>query len=71
LETIGLAGQDFAPRKDALTKKEIKNIRQTAEGVKIEWYGDPKDSNIDIPNSSNQNGEYKIVISTNKITEIQ
>lgn len=71
LEEVGLAGQIFAPKKGALTPKETKNIRQTAEGVKIEWFGDPKDNNIHIPNSSNQNGEYKIVISTNKITEIQ
>lgn len=71
LELVGLAGQDFVPKKEAITKKETKNIRQTAEGVKIEWFGDPKDSNIEIPNSSNQNGEYKIIIRTNNIIEIQ
>jgi len=71
LELIGIAGQFFPPKKEALTPKEVKNIRQTAEGVKIEWFGNPEDNNIKIPNQTNQNGEYEIVIKTSIITEIQ
>jgi len=67
----GLAGQIFEPKKDALTPKEVKNIRQTAEGVKIEWTGDLHENNIIIPNQPNQNGEYVIKITTSDITEIQ
>jgi hypothetical protein len=71
LENEGLAGQDFVPKKEALTSKEQKNIRQTAEGVKIEWTGNPIDSNVTIPNTPNQNGEYVIKITTSEISEIQ
>lgn len=67
----GLAGQSFVPKKEALTPKEQKNIRQTAEGVKIEWTGDTYDKNIEIPNVPNQKGEYKIIITTSNITDIQ
>jgi hypothetical protein len=71
LETKGLADQNFVPRRDALTPKEQKNVRQTAEGVKIEWMGDMADNNITIPNKSDQNGEYVITIKTSNISEIQ
>lgn len=71
LDDLGLAGQNFIPKKEALTPKEQKNIRQTAEGVKIEWIGDMKDNNINIPNLPNQNGEYLITIKTSDISEIQ
>lgn len=71
LECEGLAGQNFAPKKEALTPKETKNIRQTAEGVKIEWAGDPYDNNITIPNQPNQKGEFIITITTSDITEVQ
>lgn len=71
LEEIGLAGQSFIPKREALTPKEIKNIRQTAEGVRIEWTGNPQDNNIDIPNNPNQNGDYVIKITTSDISEIQ
>jgi hypothetical protein len=71
LENEGLAGQNFVPKKEALTPKEQKNIRQTAEGVKIEWMGNPADNNITIPNEPNQNGEYVITIATSDISEIQ
>jgi hypothetical protein len=71
LENEGLAGQNFAPKKDAITPKEQKNIRQTAEGVKIEFMGTPEDNNITIPNIKNQNGEYVITITTSDISEIQ
>ena len=71
LENEGLAGQNFVPKKEALTPKEQKNIRQTAEGVKIEWMGNPTDNNINIPNKANQNGEYVITVTTSNIIEIQ
>jgi hypothetical protein len=71
LETEGLSGQNFVPKKEALTPKEQKNVRRTAEGVKIEWMGNPEDSNITIPNQPNQNGEYIIEIKTSDISEIQ
>ncbi len=71
LENVGLAGQNFVPKKEALTPKEQKNIRQTAEGVKIEWMGNMNDNNINIPNQPNQNGEFIITIKTSDISEIQ
>lgn len=71
LENEGLAGQNFIPKKEALTTKEQKNIRQTAEGVKIEFMGTPEDNNITIPNTPNQNGEYVITIKTSDVSEIQ
>ena len=71
LENVGLAGQSFIPKKEALTPKEQKNIRQTAEGVKIEWMGDMSDNNIFIPNQPNQNGEFVITIKTSDIQDIQ
>jgi hypothetical protein len=71
LEREGLAGQNFIPRKEALTPREQKNIRHTAEGVRIEWMDYPADNNINIPNKPNQNGEYVIEIKTSSISEIQ
>ena len=67
----GLAGQCFDVNRNALTKKTKKNVRQTAEGVKIEWTGEPQDHNISIPNEPNNNGIYRIIIETNSIQEIQ
>lgn len=67
----GLAGQSFDVNRNALTKKTKKNVRQTAEGVKIEWTGEPQDHNITIPNEPNNNGIYRIVIETSDIQEIQ
>lgn len=67
----GLAGQTFDVNRNALTKKTKKNVRQTAEGVKIEWTGEPKDHNITIPNEPNNNGIYRIIIETSDIQEIQ
>ena len=67
----GLYGQNFAPRKDVLSKKENKNIRQTAEGVKIEWEGTLEDNNISISDAKDRQGQYKIVIKTSDIKDIQ
>lgn len=67
----GLAGQSFEPNKSSLSKKERKNVRETAEGVKIEWEGDIDRYNIDIPNSPDLNGIYNIAIRTGRIIEIQ
>ncbi len=68
----GLAGQSFTPNKNALSKKTKTNVRQTAEGVKIEWIGDPQESNITIPNEPDPNdGNYHIEICTSTITDIR
>ena len=67
----GLYGQIFIPKKDVLTKKECKNIRQTAEGVKIEWEGSLEENNISISDIKDRQGLYKIVIKTSDIKDIQ
>ncbi|WP_329904168.1 nucleoid-associated protein [Porphyromonas pogonae] len=71
LEEKGMYGQEFTPKREALTPKEQKNIRQTAEGVKIEWMGEAKDNNITISQTPDQNGEYTIVVKTSQIKDIQ
>lgn len=71
LTAKGLSGQTFNVNRNALTRKTKKNVRQTAEGVKIEWTGDARDHNITIPNEPNNNGVYRIVIETNDIQEVQ
>jgi hypothetical protein len=68
LEEKGLFGQEFKPNRNALDKATLKNIRRTAEGIKIEWEGDARDVNIDIPNTPNGNdGLYHISIKTSRI----
>lgn len=67
----GLYGQIFTPKKDALNKRETKNIRQTAEGVKIEWEGTPEERNINITDKKDQRGIYTISIRTSDIKAIQ
>jgi len=67
----GLYGQSFPPRKDVLTKKEARNIRQTAEGVKIEWEGTLEENNISISNERNKRGLYEIRIETFDIKDVQ
>ena len=67
----GLYGQTFIPKKDILTKKECKNIRQTAEGVKIEWEGSLEENNISISDTKDRQGLYKIIIKTSDIKDIQ
>lgn len=71
LVSNGLYGQQFSPNKNAITPKERKNIRQTAEGVKIEWMGDPHDNNVSISNEPDQNGDYTILITSSRIDDIQ
>lgn len=67
----GIAGQSFTINRNALTKKMEKNIRQTAEGVKIEWIGEAKDHGITIPNEPDHNRDYLITIKTTNIEELQ
>ncbi len=67
----GLYGQQFSPNKNSITPRERKNIRQTAEGVKVEWMGDPQDNNIKISNNPDQNGVYKIEIESSQILVVQ
>lgn len=67
----GLAGQKFEIKKDALSKAISKNVRLTAEGVKIEWEGNAADNNVRIPNTPDENGDYLITIRTSTIREVQ
>ncbi len=68
LQEKGLEGQEFKPNSKALDKATTKNIRRTAEGVKIEWEGDAKDVNVNIPNEPDKNtGLYKILIETSRV----
>lgn len=57
--------------KRCFDKKECKNIRQTAEGVKIEWEGSLEENNISISDIKDRQGLYKIVIKTSDIKDIQ
>lgn len=67
LDEKGLSGQSFVPNKGSLSKAKKKNIRQTAEGIKIEWEGDPKESNLSIPSEKDRDGYYNIIIKTSDI----
>lgn len=71
LQNEGIAGQTFTPKSNAIPSSVSKNIRKTAEEVKIEWEGEPKDHGVDIPNTANANGVYEIKIRTSCIEEIQ
>lgn len=71
LQNEGIAGQTFTPKSNAIPSSVTKNIRKTAEGVRIEWEGEPKDHGVDIPNTANANGVYEIKIRTSSIEEIQ
>lgn len=71
LQEKGIAGQSFTPKKQILNFANSKNIRRTAEGVKIEWEGVARDRNIEIPNKRDSNGMYEIKIRTSNIEEIQ
>lgn len=71
MEDSGLAGQRFEIKKAALSKAVSKNVRLTAEGVRLEWEGDASDRNISIPNTPNENGDYLITIQTSRIREVQ
>ncbi len=71
LENIGLAYQEFHINKNALNKKITKNIRETAEGVKIEWEGTENDKNIEISDTPDANGLYTIRIQTRRVIDIQ
>lgn len=66
----GLDGQSFAINKGSLNKKSRTHTRITNEGVKIEWIGDPKDSNVSIPNQKGNDGLYHIEILTSEINSI-
>ncbi len=66
----GLYGQTFHPSKAAISKKAKKNIRFTSEGLKLEWTGDAKDVNIEIPKVRDENdGMFHILIKTIGIIE--
>ena len=66
----GLAGQTFPPNKGSIDKKSKTNTRFTNEGVKIEWLGEAKDVNVNIPNERNEDGLYHISIKTAEIKTI-
>ncbi|MBC7457671.1 MAG: nucleoid-associated protein [Bdellovibrionaceae bacterium] len=64
----GLSGQSFAPNRNSLTKNIKRNIRRTAEGVKIEWEGNAADSLVTIPTAKDVNDNlFHILIRTAKI----
>ncbi|GEP97669.1 nucleoid-associated protein [Chitinophaga cymbidii] len=63
----GLSGQTFVPFKDSLTTARKKNVRLTAEGIKIEWMGDPAESNLTISPQKDKDGFFNITIKTTKI----
>jgi hypothetical protein len=67
LQEKGLEGQEFIPNKKALDKATTKNIRRTAEDVRIEWEGDARDVNVTIPNEPDNNGNFNISIQTTSI----
>lgn len=71
MQEKGLAGQVFSPKSNAITKAISKNIRKTAEGVRIEWEGSAATHGIKIPNERNANGQYEIIIRTSSIEDIQ
>lgn len=72
LEEKGLYGQSFTPNQGSLNKAERKNIRKTAEGIKIEWEGEANDVNIEIPNVPNENdGLYHITIKTREVQVVK
>lgn len=72
LQEKGLYGQSFVPNRGSLIKAERKNIRKTAEGIKIEWDGDANDVNIEIPNKPNENdGLYHITIKTRDVQVVR
>jgi hypothetical protein len=67
LAQVGLAGQNFKIKSKLLTLNEIKNIRKTREGVKIEWEGDATRKMVDLPIERNEDdGLYHITIKTKK-----
>jgi 37-kD nucleoid-associated bacterial protein len=67
LQDKGLEGQEFKPNSKALDTATTKNVRRTAEGVKIEWEGDAKDVNVSIPNEPDNNGNFNILIQTTNV----
>lgn len=67
-DEVGLSGQSFIPNKGSLDKATRKSVRETAEGVRIEWEGDALERNIDIPQTPDINdGLYHIVIKTSNL----
>jgi|APLak6261682754_1056148.scaffolds.fasta_scaffold05772_2 hypothetical protein len=64
----GLTGQVYKPNIGSLKKAITKNIRKTAEGIKIEWEGSAEDVNIEIPQKVNPNdGLIHITIKTHQV----
>jgi len=67
----GLTGQSFAPNLNRIDTAARKHIRRTAEGVVIQWEGDPAELNIEIPIVPNNNdGLYHILIKTSNLEVI-
>ena len=67
-DEAGLTGQIYSPNIGSLKAAVKKNVRKTAEGIKIEWQGSAEEVNIDIPSQVNNNdGMYHITIKTSKI----
>ncbi len=70
-DEAGLSAQIYAPNMGSLKAAIKKNVRKTAEGIKIEWEGSPEEVNIEIPSQVNSNdGLYHISIKTSKVDVI-
>lgn len=70
MDELGLTGQEFRPNPGSLKKAQTKNIRETAEHVKIEWEGEAEESNIFISNTPDEEGYFNITIRTTRITNL-
>lgn len=67
-DDAGLTGQIYTPNPGTLKASIKKNVRRTAEGIKIEWQGSAEEVNIVIPSEvNNEDGMYHITIKTSKV----
>lgn len=70
-DEVGMSGQSFIPNKASLKTAERKNIRETAEGVKIEWEGEAAQNNISLPKEKDKHdGLFHILIKTSQINNV-
>lgn len=70
MEEEGLYGQSFILVHSALNRKTTKNVRETKEGIRIEWEGSANDVNYSV-GERDENGQLTIMIKTTEIRELQ
>lgn len=71
LSEEGIFGQVFSPKPESLSKADQKNIRETAEGVRLEWLGSAKSKGIKVPSKVDPSDNlYHISIYTRSIKTI-